>query len=225
MAIMRVNPTRMELTRLKKRLKVARRGHKLLKDKRDELMKKFLELVKRNKELREKVEKMLMKVHSNFLIARAVMSSEVLEESLMFPKQSVSLEVSTKNVMSVNIPVLNFKTASEDESNIYPYGFASTSAELDGAIRTLSDVLPYMLELAEMEKSAQLMAEEIEKTRRRVNALEYVLIPQLDETIRYITMKLDENERGNLTRLMKVKDMMLEQAHQYQARQKGSLAE
>jgi len=215
----------MELTRLKKRLKVARRGHKLLKDKRDELMKKFLELIKRNKELREKVEDMLMKVHSNFLIARAVMSSEVLEESLMFPKQSVSLEVSTKNVMSVNIPVFNFKTASMDESNIYPYGFATTSAELDGAIRTLSDVLPYMLELAEMEKSAQLMAEEIEKTRRRVNALEYVLIPQLEETIRYITMKLDENERGNLTRLMKVKDMMLEQAHQFKARQNGALVE
>jgi len=210
----------MELTRLKKRLQVARRGHKLLKDKRDELMKKFLELIRKNKELREKVENMLMKVHSNFLIARAVMSSEVLEESLMFPKQSVSLEVSTKNVMSVNIPVFNFKTESMDESNIFPYGFASTSAELDGAIRTLSDILPYMLELAEMEKSAQLMAEEIEKTRRRVNALEYVLIPQLEETIKYITMKLDENERGNLTRLMKVKDMMLEQAHHYKERQK-----
>jgi len=215
----------MELTRLKKRLQVARRGHKLLKDKRDELMKKFLELVKKNKELREKVEDMLMKVHSNFLIARAVMSSEVLEESLMFPKQSVSLEVSTKNIMSVNIPVFNFKTTSMDESNIYPYGFASTSAELDGAIRTLSDVLPYLLELAEMEKSAQLMAEEIEKTRRRVNALEYVLIPQLEETIRYITMKLDENERGNLTRLMKVKDMMLEQAHHYKEKQKEALVE
>lgn len=210
--ILRVNPTRMELTRLKKRLKVARRGHKLLKDKRDELMKKFLELVRKNKELREKVEEMLMKVHANFLIARAVMSSEILEESLMFPKQRVSLKVSTRNVMSVDVPVLDYTTESDDESNIYPYGFATTSGELDGAIATLSGVLPYMLELAEMEKSAQLLAEEIEKTRRRVNALEYVLIPQLTDTIKYITMKLDENERGNLTRLMKVKDMMLEQA-------------
>ncbi|MGI6778385.1 MAG: V-type ATP synthase subunit D [Acetivibrionales bacterium] len=218
MAILRVNPTRMELTRLKKRLNVARRGHKLLKDKRDELMKQFLDLVRKNKELREKVEEMLMKVHSNFLIARAVMSSEILEESLMFPKQSISLDVSTKNVMSVDVPVFDFKSSSEDESNIYPYGFASTSGELDGAISTLLEVFPYMLELAQMEKSAQLLAEEIEKTRRRVNALEYVLIPQLTETIRYITMKLDENERGNLTRLMKVKDMMLEQAHHYQAR-------
>ena len=212
MAIMRVNPTRMELTRLKKRLKVARRGHKLLKDKRDELMKQFLELVRKNKDLREKVEEMLMKVHGNFLIARAVMSSEVLEEALMFPKQSVSLDVSTKNIMSVDVPVFDFKTRSEDESNIYPYGFATTSGELDGAIGTLSEVLPYMLELAQMEKAAQLLAEEIEKTRRRVNALEYVMIPQLEETIKYITMKLDENERGNLTRLMKVKDMMVEQA-------------
>lgn len=212
MAIMRVNPTRMELTRLKKRLKVARRGHKLLKDKRDELMKKFLDLVRRNKELREKVEEMIMKVHERFLIARAVMSSEGLEGALMFPKQSISLEASTRNVMSVDVPVLDFKTSSLDESDIYPYGFATTSGELDGAIKTLSDILPHMLELAQMEKSAQLLADEIEKTRRRVNALEYVLIPQLSETIKYITMKLDENERGNLTRLMKVKDMMVEQA-------------
>ena len=217
MAIMRVNPTRMELTRLKKRLRVARRGHKLLKDKRDELMKKFLELVRKNKELREKVEDLLMRAHGNFLIARAVMSSEILEEAVMFPKQSVSLKVSTRNIMSVDVPVLDFETASEDESNIYPYGFATTSGELDGAISALSEVLPYMLELAQMEKSAQLMAEEIEKTRRRVNALEYVLIPQLTETIKYITMKLDENERGNLARLMKVKDMMLEQTRKQMA--------
>jgi V/A-type H+-transporting ATPase subunit D len=214
MAIMSVNPTRMELTRLKKRLTVARRGHKLLKDKRDELMKKFLELVRKNKEFREKVEEMLKQVHSNFLVARAVMSSEVLEEALVFPKQSVALEVSSRNVMSVEVPVLDYKTESDDPGNIFPYGFATTSGELDGAIKALSGVLPYLLELAELEKSAQLLAEEIEKTRRRVNALEYVMIPQLTETIRYITMKLEENERGNLTRLMKVKDMMLEQARQ-----------
>jgi len=204
----------MELTRLKKRLAVARRGHKLLKDKRDELMKQFLELVSKNKELREKVEEKLMTVHKNFLIARAVMSSESLEAALMFPKQSVSLEVSTKNIMSVDVPVLEYKTSSSDDTDIYPYGFAATSAELDGAIGTLSEVLPDILELAQIEKSAQLLAEEIEKTRRRVNALEYVMIPQLTETIKYITMKLDENERGNLTRLMKVKDMMIEQARQ-----------
>ncbi|MCX7843053.1 MAG: V-type ATP synthase subunit D [Clostridia bacterium] len=213
MAIMRVNPTRMELTRLKKRLRVARRGHKLLKDKRDELMKKFLEMVRENKELREKVEDMLIRVHTDFLIARAVMSSEILEGALMFPKQRVELEVSTANIMSVDVPVLDFKTSGTDDGEIYPYGFAATSGELDGAVGTLAKVLPFMLRLAQVEKSAQLLAEEIEKTRRRVNALEYVLIPQLTDTIKYITMKLDENERGNLTRLMKVKDMMLEQAH------------
>lgn len=213
MAIMlRVNPTRMELTRLKKRLAIARRGHKLLKDKQDELMKKFLDLVKRNKELREKVEGMLMKVHENFLIARAVMSSESLEGALMFPKQSISLDVSSQNVMSVSVPVFNYNLSSTYESDIYPYGFASTSGELDAAIGTLSEALPFMLELAQMEKSSQLLAQEIERTRRRVNALEYVLIPQLTETIKYITMKLEENERGNLVRLMKVKDMMIEEA-------------
>lgn len=210
--ILRVNPTRMELTRLKKRLMVARRGHKLLKDKRDELMKKFLEIVSENKKLREKVEEMLAEVYVDFLKARAIMSSEVLEEALMFPKQKVSIRASTKNIMSVDVPTLNFEVESKNENNIYPYGFASTSGELDGAISTLSKVLPYMLELAEMEKSAQLLAMEIEKTRRRVNALEYVLIPQLEVTIKYIAMKLEENERGNITRLMKVKDMMIEQA-------------
>ena len=215
MAIMRVNPTRMELTRLKKRLIVARRGHKLLKDKRDELMKKFLEMVRKNKELREKVEEMLMEVHSNFLIARAVMSAEVLEEALMLPKQSVAMEVGKQNIMSVEVPVLDYKTESDDTGDIFPYGFISTSGELDGAISTLAEVLPYMLELASREKASQLLAQEIEKTRRRVNALEYVLIPQLTETIKYITMKLDESERGNLTRLMKVKDMMLKEAHNY----------
>lgn len=210
--IMNVNPTRMELTRLKKRLVVARRGHKLLKDKRDELMKKFLELVRKNKELREKVEEMMMDVHFSFLIARSVMPSEILEEALMFPKQAVSLEASSKNIMSVDVPIFEFKTERRNQGDIYPYGFATTSAELDNAITSLYQVMPYLLELAQIEKSAQLLAEEIEKTRRRVNALEYVLIPQLTETIKYITMKLDENERGNLTRLMKVKDMMMEQA-------------
>ena len=212
MARLNVNPTRMELTRLKAGLQVAARGHKLLKDKNDELMKRFLELVRKNRELREKVEEMMMKAHASFLIARAVMSTEILEESLMYPKQRVSLDVSTRNLMSVNVPVLKFNTADADPSDIYPYGFATTSGELDSAIAALSGMLPYLLELAEMEKSAQLLAQEIEKTRRRVNALEYVMIPNYIETIKYIRMKLEENERGSLTRLMKVKDMMLKQA-------------
>lgn len=219
MARMNVNPTRMVLTGLKKRLKTARRGHKLLKDKRDELMKRFLEVVRENKSLREIVEAKLQIVHSRFVMARAEMNSELLEEALMFPKQTIELDTSTRNIMSVDVPVLTFTYKSDDEGDIYPYGFANTTGELDGAISTLSDLTGDLLKLAELEKSAQLMADEIEKTRRRVNALEYVLIPNLEETIKYIVMKLDENERGNLTRLMKVKDMMLEQAHHYRERQ------
>ena len=215
MARMNVNPTRMVLTGLKKRLRTARRGHKLLKDKRDELMKKFLEIVRENKILREEVEEKLNLVHSRFVMARAVMSSEIVEEALMFPKVEVSLKTSTRNIMSVDVPVLEFTTDINTEGDIYPYGFANTTAELDEAISTLSELTPKLLKLAEIEKSAQLLADEIERTRRRVNALEYVLIPNLEETIKYIVMKLYENERSNLTRLMKVKDMMLEQAHGY----------
>ena len=207
-----VNPTRMMLTNLKKKLTTSVRGHKLLKDKRDELMKEFLELARENKELRVKVEGELKRVYDNFSIASAVMSEEVMEESLMYPKQGVELEVSGKNVMSVNVPVFDFKTTAQDPTNIYPYGFANTSGELDSAMGDMASCFPLMLELAAKEKEAQMLAAELERTRRRVNALEYVKIPQLEMTIRYIRMKLDENERGNQTRLMKVKDMILETA-------------
>lgn len=218
MARLNLSPTRMVLTGLKKRLKTARRGHKLLKDKRDELMKKFLDIVRENKLLREEAEEKMNKVHSRFIMARAVMNSELLEEALMFPKQKVELNASTRNIMSVDVPVLEITSEAGAEGDIYPYGFANTSGELDGAIATLSEMTPLLIKLAELEKSAQLLADEIERTRRRVNALEYFLIPNLEETIKYIVMKLDENERGNLTRLMKVKDMMLEQKHHYKAR-------
>jgi V/A-type H+-transporting ATPase subunit D len=215
MAVMRINPTRMELTRLKRRLVVARRGHRLLKDKRDELMKQFLDIVQENRKLREKVENLLMEVHKNFLVARALMSSQVLEEALMLPGRSAALDVSQKNIMSVEVPEFNFSIEESSGDNIYPYGFASTSGELDGAVNALSEAMPLMLDLAQKEKCVQLLALEIERTRRRVNALEYVLIPQLEDTIKYITMKLEENERGNLTRLMKVKDMMIEQSRNH----------
>jgi V/A-type H+-transporting ATPase subunit D len=211
-ARLNVNPTRMVLTSLKNRLRVAVKGHKMLKDKRDELMKRFLELARENKALREQVEAHIGDVYSNFVIASAVMSSEVLEEALMYPKQGVTIEVGRKNVMSVDVPVFDFKTTTDDTANIYPYGFANTSAELDNAIENLSNIFPELLKLAAVEKEVQLLAAEIEKTRRRVNALEYIMIPQLEETIKYIQMKLDENERGNQTRLMKVKDMMVQEA-------------
>ena len=209
MARLNVNPTRMELTKLKKRLTTATRGHKLLKDKQDEVMRQFINLVKYNNSLRKDVENELQGSLKDFVMARAVMSSEFLEEAIAYPKESISVEVGNKNIMSVNVPVMNFKRQLEgDEGSIFPYGFANTSSELDGAITKLYGILPKLLELAEVEKSCQLMADEIEKTRRRVNALEYMTIPQLQETIKYIRMKLDENERSALTRLMKVKSMI-----------------
>ena len=207
-----VNPTRMELTRLKGKLRTAQRGHKLLKDKRDELMKQFLDTVREVRSLRAEVETELMQVHGSFTVASALMSAQALEQSLMYPKQSVELTMTFQNVMSVNVPVYDFQTKTKSDADIYPYGFAATSGELDAAVDALSKVFRKMLKLSQIEKSAQLMAEEIEKTRRRVNALEYVKIPQMQESIKYITMKLDENERANTIRLMKVKDMVLKDA-------------
>lgn len=204
-----VNPTRMMLTTLKRKLKTATRGHKLMKDKRDELMKEFLELARENGRLRVHVEEGLINVHKNFTMASSIMSQEVMEESLMMPKQGVELSVGEKNIMSVDVPIFSFKTTAEDDTNIYPYGYARTTGELDTAISDLSELFPDLLELAAKEKETALIAAELEKTRRRVNALEYSTIPKLQNTIRYIQMKLDENERGNQTRLMKVKDMML----------------
>ena len=207
-----VNPTRMELTRLKGKLRTAQRGHKLLKDKRDELMKQFLETVREVRSLRKEVEDDLMKVHGAFTVASALMSAQALEQALMYPKQSVELTMTFQNVMSVNVPVYDFQTKTKSESDIYPYGFAATSGELDAAVEALGHVFRKMLKLAQIEKSAQLMAEEIEKTRRRVNALEYVKIPEMQESIKFITMKLEENERANTIRLMKVKDLVLKDA-------------
>ncbi len=207
-----INPTRMELTRLKGRLKTAQRGHKLLKDKRDELMKQFMDVVRENRALRARVEQALMRAHGAFTVASALMSAQMLEQSLMYPKQSVELDMTFENVMSVNVPEYHFRTKNDDPAQIYPYGFAQTSGELDDAVSELSGVFQDMLKLARIEKTSQLLAEEIEKTRRRVNALEYVKIPQMQASIKYITMKLDENERANTIRLMKVKDMILKDA-------------
>ena len=212
MAATVVNPTRMELTRLKRKLKTAQRGHKLLKDKRDELMKQFMDVVRENRALRKRVEEGLMRAHASFTVASALMSPEMLEQSLLYPKQSVELEMTFQNVMSVDVPRYQFKTKSQDPGEVYPYGFAQTSGELDDAVDAMAEVFQDMLRLAEVEKTSQLLAEEIEKTRRRVNALEYVMIPNTQEAIRYITMKLDENDRSTTTRLMKVKDMLLKQA-------------
>ena len=210
-----ITPTRMVLNQMKGRLRTASRGHKLLKDKRDELMRQFMDVVRRNKELRIKVEAGLTEAFGALSVASAVMSPDMLEQSLVYPRQSVSLDVSYKNVMSVNVPVYDFRTKSAEAGEIFPYGFAQTSGELDDALSALSGVFEDMLELAQVEKSMQLMAQEIEKTRRRVNALEYVMIPDLQKNIKYISMKLEENENSTKVRLMKVKEMVLQEAHHY----------
>ena len=219
MANVVVNPTRMELTRLKKKLVTASRGHKLLKDKRDELMRQFLDMARENMELRKKVEVGIKAANTNFVIAKAEMNEQTLSTALMAPKQEVRIALGDRNVMSVDIPVYDYKTKSANSNDIYSYGFAFTSGELDDAVKSLSDILPDMLRLAEVEKSCQMLAAEIEKTRRRVNALEHVIIPETREGIKYISMKLDENERSTQVRLMKVKDMMLEEAHHYKEHQ------
>ena len=210
-----VTPTRMVLNQLKGRLKTARRGHKLLKDKRDELMRQFLDVIKQNKVLREKVEQGLTGAFASMQVASSLMSPEMLEQSLLYPRQSVELGIKYRNIMSVNVPVYSFSTRNNDPSEIYPYGFAQTSGELDDALGKMADVFQDMLELAQVEKTMQLLAEEIEKTRRRVNALEYIMIPELEGNIKYISMKLEENENATKVRLLKVKEMVLQEAHHY----------
>ncbi len=206
MARIQVNPTRMELSTLKKRLKVAIRGHKLLKDKRDEMMRKFVDFVRENSKLRRSVERELTSAMRDFLMARAAMSSEALETAVLMPARTLQIDVSMRNIMSLNVPL--FKMVQGEGASVYPYGFLDTSGELDEAISKLDKILEHMVKLAEMEKACNMLADEIEKTRRRVNALEYIMIPDMEETIKYIKMKLDESERGARVRLMKVKEML-----------------
>ena len=221
---LRLSPTRMELTRIKRRLVTAKRGHKLLKDKRDEMVRQFIAIIRENDALRREVEQELSGALRNFAMARAVMDPNALEEAILYPARQAKVTIGQKNILSVRVPTITVDEASLSET-VLPYGLAETSAQLDGAIATMAQVLPKLLRLAEIEKTCDLLADEIEKTRRRVNALEYVMIPQFIETIRFITMKLDENERGTQIRLMKVKDMVLEQAHHYKERSNGSANE
>jgi V/A-type H+-transporting ATPase subunit D len=209
-ARLNVTPTRMNLNTLKKRLGVSKRGYKLLKDKQDELMRQFLELIRENKSLREEVEAELSDSFKDFLVASSFMSPEFLEEAVSLPTQKIGVDIDIQNVMSVRIPKMEFKVDKGENENasIYPYGYAQTSAGLDQAIEGLNRVMDKLLKLAEIEKTTQLMADEIEGTRRRVNALEYRTIPDLEETIKYIRAKLEENERSTIARLMKVKDII-----------------
>ncbi len=201
-----VKPTRMELQRMRRRLKMARRGHKLLKDKRDELVRRFVVLAKENVWLREEAEEGLRAALGAFALARAVMDGQALEDAVMYPARKAEVSLSMRNILSVRVPALELGAGLAD--TIQSYGYADTSSDLDGAITRLAALLPGLLKLAETEKVLSLLAGEIEKTRRRVNALEHVMIPRFERTTRHITMKLDEDERGALTRLMKVKEML-----------------
>ena len=205
MAAIQAKPTRMELSNLKKRRQVAVRGHKMMKDKRDELVRRFIVYARRNKELRDEVEQKLSAAMRSFVLARASMSGAEIEEALMYPARAASVDAQTTSVLSIPVPKLAMET---QEGYSYPYGYATTGAELDAAVQQLAESLPLLLELAEVEKACSRLADEIEKTRRRVNALEYVMIPQFNETIRSIQMKLEENDRQNTTRLMKTKEML-----------------
>ena len=208
MAAIQVKPTRMELSNLKKRKKVAVRGHKMMKDKRDELVRRFIEYARKNKVLRAEVEEKLSRAMKSFVLARASMSNAEVEEALIYPARAAEVSAGMQHVLSISVPSL---TIQAQEGFTYPYGFATTSADLDLSVQLLAEVLPLLVQLAEIEKTCGRLADEIEKTRRRVNALEYVMIPQFTETIRRIQMKLEENERGNLTRLMKTKEMLQQQ--------------
>ena len=212
MAVMRVNPNRMELLRLKGQLRIARRGHKLLKDKRDEMMRQFLAIVLDVDTLREKMEALLAKGHRKMLLARAAIGGEVVDEALMAAGLPVLVAVTQENTISVRTPI--FRVANLDDDmrvKRLPYGMTTAPGQLDDVLDTFAEALPLLMELATLEHKSHLLAAEIERTRRRVNSLEYVMIPSIEETIHSITMKMDENERGNLTRLMKVKDMIVEQ--------------
>lgn len=206
MALIKVNPTRMELRRLKTRLKTAVRGHKLLKDKSDEMIRQFIIYARENKRLREEVEKELVFALGGFMLSMSVSDSYIIEEAVAMSGTELEIETGTSSIMSVSVPKISIKDSNSTDK--YPYSFTSVTSELDGSISTLSQLMNKMVKLAEVEKTCNMLADEIEKNKRRVNALEYVMIPDTEETIKYITMKLDENDRGTITRLMKFKSIM-----------------
>jgi len=209
-----INPTRMELNKIKKRLTTAVRGHKLLKDKQDEMARQFMSYIRRNKELREQIEELLSGAMCKMALAAAEMGDAALEEALLVSSGSGTVEKRRHSIMSMEVPDLNWNGRAEASGSgvdSLPYGFAFTSAQLDDAVLLMGELMPKLCELAYVEKTCDMLADEMERTRRRVNALEYVMIPEMKTNIKYISMKLADNELGNLTRLMKVKELMAAQ--------------
>lgn len=210
MSRLNVNPTRMELKKLKARLKTATRGHKLLKDKSDEMIRRFSILIKLNKTLRDEVEQSLGEVLKEFSYAKGQLSKGALENAFMMPTSTLQIQRGITSIMNVEVPSLTVKESRAEEP--YPYAFSQITSEADYSVKRISEVIAKLVKLAEVEKQVAMLADEIEKNKRRVNALEHVMIPQLQETIKYITSKLDENERASITRLMKVKSMIAERS-------------
>ena len=202
-----INPTRMELLKLKRKLKMAQRGYKLLKEKRDGLMKHFMGIIREAKELRQDINSQLAQGFKTFLYVSSNMNINAVKQALSTPTMKISLNVKTKNAMGVNVPKFTY----QESGDPLCYSLSSTSSYLDTSLKKFSSTLESLVKLAEIEHSAKLLAEEIEKTRRRVNALEYVLIPDMQETIKYIQSKLDERERDALIALMKVKDIITQE--------------
>ena len=206
MAVMNVNPTRMEMKRLQGRLKTAVRGHKLLKDKTDEMIRRFITLAEENKKLRIACERELSTALAAFSSARVTCDERVVQEAILMPTRTVTLNCGKRKVMGIDVPAIEI--AGENDGDLYPYSFLTVTEQLDDSVRGLNAVLINLIKLAETEKTCNMLADEIEKNKRRVNALENIMIPQLTETIKYIKMKLDESERAATVRLMKVKDIL-----------------
>ncbi|WP_456484163.1 V-type ATP synthase subunit D [Methanopyrus kandleri] len=201
-----VNPTRMELLKLQDRIELAKKGHKLLKEKRDALIMEFFEMVKRASEIREQAVEKLMEAYSKLAAAKVTVGEIGVERASMATGEEIKVDVGSRNVMGVVVPII--ERVSEDGGSKVVYGFADTSGALDEAMRAFTEAIDAVLELAEIEETLRLMAEEIERTKRRVNALEHIVIPRLENTEKYIEMKLDEQERENFVRLKRVKDLI-----------------
>ena len=202
--ILDINPTRMELLRLKKRHILAMRGHKLLKDKQDELVRNFLEIIEETKKLRVQADNEIQSVFQSYSVAEGVVGGAAIEGLFTIPGAQTEVKSKTKSIMNLKAPEFEVQIS----GNPYNYGDEKSSVLVDRSVRKFGDLLNTLLKLAELEKTSILLAEEIEKTRRRVNALEYIIIPNIEDTIKYITMKLSEMERSNLTRVKKVKAMI-----------------
>ena len=199
-----VNATRMELLRLRKRVALASRGHRLLSEKRDEISRQLIQIARDIKPLREKVESELSQTFRRFMLARATMEPEDVKAALAVPTKTFSMVMEFASVMNVKVPKLSKEMAGE----IICYGYGTTSGEMDVALLSLERAFDSLIELAEKEKQARLLAIELQMTRRRVNVLEHVVIPEMHEAIKFINSKLSEAERDNTTRLMKITDII-----------------